>query len=140
VATSPSSATSIVLDASAVIRGLVGLQPEARRWLARVAAEEAVAALPAHFYAEVAHALVRLTRAGQTDVRRAGRAFAQVRAMPAYIHTPKTMEKAMAIAFERRLTVYDAAYAALAEALHAPLVTADRQLANATEQAVLLPG
>lgn len=140
MATSPSSATSVVLDPSALLRALLGLQPEARQWLARVAAEEAVAAWPAHFYAEVAHALVRLTRAGHTDVRRAGRAFAYVRAMPAYVHTPKTLEKAMAIALERRLTVYDAAYASLAETLDAPLVTADRRLAEATERAVLLPG
>jgi predicted nucleic acid-binding protein len=40
----------------------------------------------------------------------------------------------------RRLTVYDAVSVVLAEGLDAPLVTADRQLANATEQAVLLPG
>jgi predicted nucleic acid-binding protein len=50
------------------------------------------------------------------------------------------MEAVIAVAVERRLTLHDAAYVVLAEALDAPLVTADRQLANATEQAVLLPG
>lgn len=50
------------------------------------------------------------------------------------------MAGAMAVALDRGLSVYDAAYVVLAEALDAPLVTADRQLANATEQGVLLPG
>ena len=38
---------------------------------------------------------------------------------------------ALALAAEHRVTVYDASYAALAQALHCPLVTADRRLARA---------
>ena len=140
MATSPSSGTSVVLDANVLIRGLVGLQAEARHWIEQVAAKEVAPAWPAHLYVEVAHTLVRLTRAGAIDVRRAGRVFNQLRRMPAYVHAPESMNRAMAIALDRGLTVYDAAYVALAEALGAPLVTADRRLAEATEQAVLLPG
>jgi predicted nucleic acid-binding protein len=139
VATSRSSGTSVVLDASALIRALVDLQPEARRWVERAAAD-AVPAWPAHLYAEMAHALVRLARAGVIDAARAVDAFAEVRGLRARVRAPGRLEDAMAIAFERGLTVYDAAYVVLAEALNAPLVTADRRLAEATEQAVLLPG
>ena len=38
----------------------------------------------------------------------------------------------------QQLSVYDACYVVLAEALDAPLVTADRRLAEATANAVLL--
>src|SRR4051794_24470130 len=61
-----------------------------------------------------------------------------VRRVRARIGQPKAMEAAIAVAFERGLTVYDAAYVVLAEALDAPLVTAERRLAEATERAVLL--
>lgn len=140
MATSPSSATEVVLDASALIRALVDLDPKAQRWLDRTAAEDVFAAWPAHLYVEVGHVLVRFVRVGRIDARRAGRAFDQIRRMPATVGAPEAIEDAMAVALERRLTVYDAAYVVLAEALDAPLVTADRRLAEATEQAILLPG
>lgn len=138
--TSPSLATSVVFDASALLRAFVGLDQDAQRWLERVAAEEVMPAWPAHLYAEIANGLVRLARAGVIDGGRAADILAQMRRLPARVRAPNRMADAMAIALDRGLTVYDAAYAALAEALGAPLVTADRQLANATEQAVLLPG
>ena len=45
---------------------------------------------------------------------------------------------AWTVADARRLTVYDALYVVLAEANDAPLLTADRRLAAATDNAVLL--
>lgn len=47
---------------------------------------------------------------------------------------------AMPIALERGLSVYDAVYVVLAETADAILVTADRRLAAATDNAFLLPG
>jgi predicted nucleic acid-binding protein len=44
------------------------------------------------------------------------------------------------LAVSRRLTAYDACYVVLAETLDAPLVTADRRLAAATPNAVLITG
>lgn len=123
-----------------MIRALIDLQPEARSWFDRVAAGELRPAWPAHFYAEVAHTLVRLVRAGRSEPTRAADTFAAVRRLPTHIAPSRALEAAMAVALDRGLTVYDAAYVVLAEALDAPLVTGDRQLANATEQAVLLPG
>lgn len=132
------STSRIVLDASALIRALVELQSEARRWL-EVGVAQSALTWPAHLYVEVAHPLTRLARSGVIDRAQAVEAFAQVRVLPARVTPPRQLEAAMAVALGRRLTVYDAAYVVLAEALHAPLVTADRRLAAATDQAVLLP-
>ena len=132
------STSRIVLDASALIRALVDVQPEARRWLQRGVAQSALT-WPPHLYIEVAHPLTRLARSGVIDRAQAVEAFAQVRRLRAKVTPAREIEAAMAVAFERRLSVYDAAYIVLAEALQAPLVTADRRLAEATEQAVLLP-
>ena len=46
--------------------------------------------------------------------------------------------RALNVAIERSLTAYDASYVVLAEQLRATLVTADRKLAAATPNAVLL--
>lgn len=140
MATSPSSGTSAVLDASVLIRALVDLQPEARDWLDRAVSGGSRATWPAHLYTEVADVLVRHVRTGRIDPVRAALAFAAVRRVRARIGQPKAMEAAIAVALERALTVYDAAYVVLAEALDAPLVTADTRLAEATNKAVLLPG
>jgi predicted nucleic acid-binding protein len=139
VATNPSSATSVVLDASALIRALIGLRPEAREWLGRVRKGEWQPVWPAHLYAEVANVLVRLVRTTSIDAGRAARAFAEVERIRAHVGGPQSIETAMAVALERGLTVYDAAYVVLAEALGATLVTADRRLAEATDSAILLP-
>ncbi len=45
---------------------------------------------------------------------------------------------AFVVAVERGLTVYDASYVVLAEAHEAPLVTADRRLADAYDRIELL--
>lgn len=134
-----STGSSIVLDASALLRAFVGMEIDARRWLERAVRTRALV-WPAHLYAEVAHPLTRLARAGVIDAARAGDVFADVRRLPARVSPPRRLEAAMAVALERGLSVYDAAYVVLAEALDAPLVTADRRLAEATEKAVLLPG
>lgn len=134
---STSTRPSIVLDASAVIRALVGLRPEARRWLDR-GLHDAVLTWPAHLYVEVAHPLIRLARTGRIDRGRAVAAFRAVRRLPARVSPPRALETAIPVALERRLSVYDAAYVVLAEALDSPLVTGDRRLAEATENAILV--
>jgi predicted nucleic acid-binding protein len=142
VATSPNSGTSLaVLDASALLRSLVDDQHEANAWMTRVRQGELVAAWPSHLYAEVAHGFARLTRAGRIGRPQAEDAVEQIRWLPARVHPVRhAAREAFALALERGLSVYDALYVVLAEILDAPLVTADRRLADATEQAILLPG
>ncbi len=138
---SPSLATSVVFDASALIRAFVDQEPEAVAWLDRVADGEARPAWPVHLYAEVAHSLIRLTRARRLERQRATEALERTLSMPAHIPSPKALvDDALAVGLERGVSAYDALYVVVAEALDAPLVTADRRLAGATSQAVLLPG
>ena len=130
-----------MLDASALIRALVDQEPQAVGCLDRVATGETLPAWPAHLYAEVAHSLLRLMRSRRLERRRATDALGYTLAVPAHVRPLESLvEEAFAVGLERGLSVYDAAYVVLAEALDAPLVTADRRLAEATEQAVLLPG
>jgi predicted nucleic acid-binding protein len=43
---------------------------------------------------------------------------------------PRALERAVALSWDRGVSVYDAAYVALAETLEAPLVTADTKLSS----------
>ena len=132
-ATSPNSATSAVVDASAVLRAYIGLQTAAERWLA------VSVSWPSHVYPEVCQALVRLHRLRRIERERAWAALQAMYALDADVHAVESLtQAAWEIALARSITVYDACYACLAERLDVPLVTADRRLAQATPNAVLL--
>ena len=80
---------------------------------------------------EVVSVLRRQVRAGAVDARRAGLALDDLAALRAQWAPHRPL---LARCWELRdnLTVYDAAYVALAEAMHATLLTGDRRLARAT--------
>lgn len=121
------------------MRALVYVDPQARGWLERVAVGEVEATWPTLLYAEVAHALLRLQRAGRISLDHARRSLDAVLSAPAVARPLELLvEPAFGLAFTRGLTVYDACYVVLAETVGAPLVTADRRLAQATPSAVLL--
>ena len=130
-----------VLDASAVVRGLLPLgDPSAEAWLEAVAAERVEAFVPDLVFAETAHALSRYARGGALGARDASDALEELDALPlTSMPVKRLMQAALAAALELGLSVYDSCYLVLAEMVDAVLVTADRRLAAASPRAVLLP-
>jgi predicted nucleic acid-binding protein len=118
----------IVADASAVAIGLGEDTALGRRLRRRFSGEVVVA--PELLDIEVLAALRKLAAKGQLTEARARQAVAEL----ALFDIERVSHRSLgARCWELRhnVTVYDAAYVALAEFLDAPLLTADRRLANA---------
>lgn len=117
----------IVVDASALVALLsAGVDGE---WVAdRVRGHELVA--PHLVCFEAANILRRLESAGFLDRSQAAQAHADLLALPLDLAAYDAVA-ARAWALRANVTVYDAAYVALAEVLEAPLITLDRRLARA---------
>jgi predicted nucleic acid-binding protein len=132
-------ASSAVLDASVFIRGVVDEADDALAWLGRIAEDELDASWPELALVEIANAFTTHVRTGRISRRRAARAVARAVALPIEA-TPLDVlaVPAFAVATARSLTAYDACYVVLAETMEVPLVTADRRLAEATANAVLI--
>ena len=134
-------ATDAVLDASVVVRALVDEDAQAVDWLGRIAREEARAACPDLLYAEVANAVLLYQRAGRLTRARARHVLDAAAAVPFATETVRSLAvSAWIVASERGLSAYDACYVVLAETMGATLITADRRLAAATPDAVLITG
>ena len=118
----------IVLDASVVLRLLLQTGDRAADLRAVVAAEDLHA--PALVDVEVASGLRRLTATGAVAADRAAEAVGDLALLgiERYPHTP-LLPRIWQL--RANLTAYDATYAALAETLDCPLLTADRGLATA---------
>jgi predicted nucleic acid-binding protein len=128
-----------VLDASAVVRALVDHDPEALDWLGRIARDEVRAVCPDLLYAEVANAVLVQHRAGFLTAPQATRVIDAAAAVPFSIEPLRSLAvPAWIIASQRGISAYDACYVVLAETMGAALVTADRRLASATANAVLI--
>lgn len=128
-----------MLDASVAVRGLVGESQDAARVADAVLAGRTSAYAPDLIVAEVTNALrVRVGTAGWL-ARDAAAALDVFLAWPLLVLPSLPIAPvALGIALERDLTAYDALYAALAEALPAPLVTADRRLAESVPGSMLV--
>jgi predicted nucleic acid-binding protein len=118
----------IVVDASVVASALGDDGSDGDRARARLWDE--VLAAPHLIDLEVGSVWRRLVATGDMDVRRAGLAFTDladlpIRRAPHVELLPRCWE------LRNNLTIYDAAYVALAEALGATLVTADARLQGA---------
>jgi predicted nucleic acid-binding protein len=118
----------IVVDASVVVTALADDGPDGDRTRDRLRGDRLFA--PQLLDIEVASAWRRLAAAGALDERRAQLALDDLRDLRVnrVSHLPL-----IARCWELRasLTIYDAAYVALAELMDAPLLTADKRLANA---------
>lgn len=118
----------IVVDASIVVTALADDGPDGDRVRARLRGERLVA--PHLIDIEVLSAWRRLAAAGDVDERRGALAMEDFRAirLDRVRHVPL-----MGRCWELRqnLTVYDATYVALAEAMDVALLTADAKLAAA---------
>lgn len=119
----------LVIDASVLAVALINDGPDGDALRQRLRGEQLAA--PALIDLEVVLVWRGMARGGHLDAQRVGLALDDLRDLPVQRveHTPLLPR-----CWELRdnLTVYDAAYVALAEALQAPLLTGDRRLAKAT--------
>lgn len=118
----------IVVDASVLASALADDGADGDRVRSRLRGEQLVA--PELVDLEVLSTLRRAARAGRLDLRRSGQALEDLATLPLrrVSHLPLLPR-----VWELRdnLTAYDAAYAALAEALDALLLTADGGIGKA---------
>jgi predicted nucleic acid-binding protein len=119
----------IIADASVLAVALADDGPDGDQARARLRGERL--AMPELADLEVASVLRRQIRIGAIDARRAQLALDDLAALPAR-RAPHRPLLARCWELRDNLTVYDAACVALAEALHATLLTADRRLARAS--------
>ncbi len=119
---------SLVVDASAVVAGLVDDGPHG--WWAELALASGPLAAPHHMPVEAANILRRAVSAGELSDDVAGLAHADLLALRVELFTYEVLAERV---WELRgaVTAYDACYVALAESLHAPLVTLDARLSRA---------
>ena len=119
----------IVLDASAVLELLLNT-PAGVEVAARVSDPAVGLHVPHLVDVEVAQALRRYVREGQLATEDAAAALDALRDLhlTRHAHEP-LLDRVWSL--RDNFSAYDAVYVALAEALDAPLVTADRRLAHA---------
>jgi predicted nucleic acid-binding protein len=129
----------VVVDASAIVRGLQQESREAEELLRGMSAGSVAAHAPDLVGPECTNALLRLVRAGRLT-RDDAVAMLDVVSSPV-IHRHATAphtHAALEVALGAGISAYDAFYVVLAELVDAPLVTADRQLAESVARAVLV--
>ena len=131
-------ADKAVFDASVVLRAAVAESPSAREWLARLDADLHGHA-PELIWIEVTNGLRRAVLAGIVETALARRFLGAALRLPITLRSHRDLAlPAFDVALDRGLSVYDASYVVLAEALDAILVTADRTLASAAPEAELI--
>jgi predicted nucleic acid-binding protein len=119
----------IVIDASAALDLVLGIEPHSGEILRTIEERGTGISAPHLLDAEVGQVLRRLVLQRVLTKGRALQAIEDLAALPIrrFAHG-FLLERAFAL--HHNMTVYDALYVALAEALRAPLVTRDRALAS----------
>jgi predicted nucleic acid-binding protein len=119
----------IVVDASVLVPALADDGPEGQRSRGRLTGERLAA--PELLDLEVTSVIRRALLTGDITERRAEQALEDLLALPLRRAPHRPLVRRV-WELRENVTSYDAAYVALAEALEAPLLTADARLARAT--------
>lgn len=132
------TAVNVVLDASVLVRAAVDRAPDARAWTARLGGDVHGHA-PELIWAEAASALrLYVTTKAMSRVL-AHEVLANLMRLDLESHALRELAvPALERALQQRVSVYDACYLVLADALGATLVTADRRLAKTATEADLI--
>ncbi|HLY94746.1 MAG TPA: type II toxin-antitoxin system VapC family toxin [Gaiellaceae bacterium] len=129
----------VVPDSSAALRALHYDDKDALDWFARIDSGEVRAWWPELALLEIANALRTAVATSVASREHAVRTMERARAWPIRaIRLTGLVTPALIAALDRSLSTYDASYVVLAEVLGARLITADRKLAAATANAVLI--
>lgn len=118
----------LVVDASVLVVAIADDGPDGDKTRSRLRGERLAA--PELVDLEVTSVLRKQLRAGAMGVRRAALALEDLTSMP-LLRAPHRPLLARCWELRDNLTIYDAAYVALAEALEATLLTGDARLARA---------
>lgn len=95
--------------------------------------------IPDLFYIECANILLKYTRRFGRSLEDSQADIADLKFLSLKpTSTAELMEDALLLASEKNLTAYDACYAVLAQKLGVPLITADKQLPQAIENAIFI--
>jgi predicted nucleic acid-binding protein len=132
------AADTAVLDASVLVRSLTEPAGTASNWVASVRDGRVDGHTAGFAFLEVANALLGYVRAGALTPADATGALEVLLTLPLERHGAALAPAALSSAIDLELSAYDGAYAALAVALDAVLVTADRRLASAVPRAALV--
>ena len=133
------TAPEIVIDASALVRGLLGETAEAGEIVGGIWDGTIKAHAPDLIGPESTHALLRLVRGGCLDVDDALRLADDIDRTPLERYSSLgQVGPVIELACSMGLSGYDAFYAFMAELLELPLVTADKKLAAAVAGSLLI--
>lgn len=131
----------IVVDASIIVDLLLDVTPYSQIITNRIKEESPNIFAPHLIDAEVAQVLRRFDMRGIISASRAGSALEDLLKLPIirYPHAP-FIERAFSL--RHNVTIYDALYLVLAEALEVPLLTCDHaftQISNVNVEVELIP-
>jgi predicted nucleic acid-binding protein len=120
------------------VRSVIEPRGEGAKWVAAVDQGTVQGHTATLAFTEVANALLGYVRADALSLADAMTALRALAGLPLRLHGPELAPAALGAAIDLGLSAYDGMYAALAESLDAPLLTADRRLAAAVPSAELL--
>jgi predicted nucleic acid-binding protein len=131
--------TRAVIDANVLMRALADSANPAREWVNKIVDGSVRGLAPDLVFSEFANSITLLVRYKKLPAVTAVEILATAVDLPLRTSPARALSgAAFGVAMRTGLTAYDAHYLALAEAEEAVLVTADRRLAEAASNGILL--